>query len=202
MLYVQQSLNPDEEIVHVGHFHWMYTFSAMMWVVMGAAVMLGILYGTYFFEVFKTMQTQFRGLPDHLYDRAWSEVAAAKGGMLTIIQSQHIGIKIGACVALLFGIFVFIQKMIIKATTEICLTTDRIILKRGLVARHIEEIAVGSIEGVEVRQGILGRMLNYGMVCVRGMGVGNVALPPIEDPVGFRRSIDRARELKKGGGAL
>jgi hypothetical protein len=46
---------------------------------------------------------------------------------------------------------------------------------------------------VNVLQGILGRIFNYGRVMVRGMGVGEVILPPIEDPIKFRRAIEKAR---------
>lgn len=44
MLYVQQSLGPDEELVHIGKFHWIYTFNAFMailWGVLGTTVVVG-----------------------------------------------------------------------------------------------------------------------------------------------------------------
>jgi len=39
----------------------------------------------------------------------------------------------------------------------------------------------------------LGRIFNYGRVMVRGMGVGEVVLPPVEDPISFRRAIEEAK---------
>ena len=51
MLYIQQSLNPNEEIIKVGHFHWWYTFSAALWLVFGVIAMGAILYGAYFWEI-------------------------------------------------------------------------------------------------------------------------------------------------------
>ena len=88
--------------------------------------------------------------------------------------------------------------MIIKHTTEICLTTDRLALKQGWISRYTAEISVDRIEGVDVFQGILGRMLDFGYVSVRGMGVGEITLPQIAEPVDFRRAIERARSVKKG----
>jgi len=69
-----------------------------------------------------------------------------------------------------------------------------LILKRGMVARHVDEMSVDRIEGVNVIQGILGRLMDFGFVVVRGMGVGEVVLPQIEDPIGFRKAINRARD--------
>jgi len=67
-----------------------------------------------------------------------------------------------------------------------------------MIARHVAEINVDRIEGVDVAQGMLGRMMNFGFVAVRGMGVGEIVLPQIAEPVNFRRAIERSRSLKKG----
>jgi hypothetical protein len=44
-------------------------------------------------------------------------------------------------------------------------------------------------------------MLGYGRVCIRGMGVGEVMLPPIESPIEFRRAVNEAKSmlLERGG---
>ena len=39
----------------------------------------------------------------------------------------------------------------------------------------------------------MGRLFGYGRVMVRGMGVGEVVLPPIEQPIRFRKAIEKAR---------
>ena len=51
MLYVQQSLGPDEELVHIGKSHWMYTAHAFMnilWGILGS--ILVILIGIYAYK--------------------------------------------------------------------------------------------------------------------------------------------------------
>jgi len=88
--------------------------------------------------------------------------------------------------------------MIAKMSTEIAITNSRLIYKRGVVARHAGEIAVDRIEGVTVLQTILGRVFNYGRLSVRGMGIGEVVLPSIENPLGFRQAIERAK-VESGG---
>lgn len=196
MLYVEQSLSPNEEIIRIGEFHWFYTLNAALWIVFGFIGFFGILYGGYYVEVSMAMRQEFSGLPKALQGQAWAEIVNARGGMMAIISNLHIGIKLAAFASLVLGILAFANKMIIKATTEICITTDRLILKRGVIARHVDEMSVDRIEGVNVVQGVLGRMMDFGFVVVRGMGVGEVVLPQIEDPIGFRKSIDRARDTE------
>jgi uncharacterized membrane protein YdbT with pleckstrin-like domain len=92
--------------------------------------------------------------------------------------------------------------MIVKATTEIAITSERLVYKKGLIARHVGELNIDRIEGVSVRQGVFGRILGYGRVIVRGMGVGEVMLPSIEDPITFRGAIQEALSMQSKGGNM
>jgi hypothetical protein len=49
-------------------------------------------------------------------------------------------------------------------------------------------------------QGVLGRIFGYGRVSVRGMGVGEVILPPIEDPLSFQKAVNEAKSIQETGG--
>ena len=116
-------------------------------------------------------------------------------GTLEAIRALHPGIRIMSFIVFALGLLSFAQMMIIKATTEIAITSNRLVYKRGLVARQVGEMSIDRIEGVNVQQSILGRLLNYGRLAIRGMGVGEVVLPPIEDPIAFRKAIEQARSL-------
>lgn len=177
MLYVQQSLAPDEELVHIGKFHWMYTVNAFMAIFWGLVGSIAVI-------VFAVYAYTFMGL----YARPDITVIES-------IQSLHPAIRVVSFLVFIFGLLRFASMMIVKATTEIAVTTSRLVYKRGLVARHVGEISIDRIEGVNVFQTILGRIFNYGRVMVRGMGVGEVVLPPIEDPISFRRAIEKAKAL-------
>ncbi len=174
MLYVQQSLSPGEELVHVGHFHWMYTVNALMgifWGIVGCvAVMAAAIY----------LQLRF----GHGFEAP---------GLLGMIRETHPGVRLGAFFVLLLGLLHFAHQMIIKATTEVAVTTSRIIYKRGLVARYVGEMSIDRIEGINVLQTVMGRILNYGRLMIRGMGVGEVILPTLADPITFRKAIEKAR---------
>jgi uncharacterized membrane protein YdbT with pleckstrin-like domain len=176
MLYIEQSLGPNEELVHVGKFHWMYTVQAFMAIIWGIIISLMIVVGGVI--VYKQMN--------------WfpAELPIFEG-----VQYLHPGLRIASFIAFVLGLLSFAQLMVVKATTEIAITNSRLVYKRGLVARHVGEMSIDRIEGVNVLQTILGRLFNYGRLAVRGMGIGEVILPPIEDPLAFRQAIEKARTI-------
>lgn len=200
MLYVQQSLGPDEEILMAARFHWMYTLSAVMWIVFGISISIALAYGAIWLEINSGIRDAFTNLPAELYDQAEAEVVARRGGYMQILWGLHPAFRIGILASFVMGLFMFANMMIIKATTEIAVTTDRLIYKRGLIARNVGELSIDRVEGVALIQGILGRILGYGKVSIRGMGVGEVVLPPIEEPVEFRRAVNEARMISERGG--
>ena len=173
MYYVQQSLGKNEELIHVGHFHWMYTVGAITHIIWGIILCVIVLIGSYM------IQTQVMGVEDN--------------GFFASVRSSHVGVRLLAFLMIVYGLLSFARMMIVKITTEIAVTNTRLIYKRGLIARHVGEIAIDRIEGVNFLQGLLGRMLNYGRVVIRGMGIGELILPPIADPVLFRKAIDKAK---------
>ena len=176
MLYIQQSLGPNEELVHVGKFHWMYTVHAFMSIVWGMIGSVLVIVGS----VYMYKQMGYIRL-----NVSW----------LDVIRELHPGLRIFSFVVFLMGLLGFAQRMVIKATTEIAITNTRLVYKRGLIARQVGELSIDRIEGVNVLQTVMGRILNYGRLAVRGMGIGEVVLPPIEDPIKFRQAIEKARSI-------
>jgi len=200
MLYVQQSLGSDEEVIVTGRFHWMYTVQAVLWIIFGLAVGIAVGYGGIWMTVTETMRELYPGLQDELFDKAWGMVVKDNGGYLNIIWSLNPILRFSILGFFILGLFFFMHLMIVKATTEIAVTSERVIYKKGLIARHVGELGIDRIEGTSVSQGLLGRLLGYGCVIVRGMGVGEVILPPIEDPIAFRKAVLESRVMKSKGG--
>jgi Bacterial PH domain len=60
------------------------------------------------------------------------------------------------------GIAVFLRVMVPIWTTEIGVTSDRVIVKRRFLARHTDEIQLSAIEEINVDQGLFGRLLDFG----------------------------------------
>lgn len=73
---------------------------------------------------------------------------------------------------------------------EQAVTNKRVILKVGLVSRKSEEMKLTSIETVEIRQSIFGRILGFGTVKVTGRGISDVVFKHINDPMVVKRAIE------------
>lgn len=74
--------------------------------------------------------------------------------------------------------------------TELGLTNKRVISKAGIISRRSEEMKLGSIETVEIDQGVLGRILGYGNIRVSGRGISDVILDKVSDPMAVKRAIE------------
>ena len=74
-------------------------------------------------------------------------------------------------------------------TTETDVTNLRVVHKTGFIKRRTFEMSLDKVESVDVNQSILGRMLNYGNVTVRGVGEGAETIDTIASPLDFRNHI-------------
>ena len=74
-------------------------------------------------------------------------------------------------------------------TTETDVTNMRVVHKTGFVRRRTFEMSLDKVESVDVNQSILGRLLNYGSVTVRGVGEGAETIDTIASPLAFRSHI-------------
>ena len=74
-------------------------------------------------------------------------------------------------------------------TTETDVTNLRVVHKTGFIKRRTFEMSLDKVESVDVNQSILGRLLNYGDVTVRGVGEGFETIKTIASPLAFRNSI-------------
>lgn len=95
---------------------------------------------------------------------------------------------IGAAL-LIIALYLLLGAFFSRWTTELAITNRRIIFKRGFIRRHTIEMNMDKIESVDVDQSILGRILNYGDITVRGTGTGLEPLKDIDDPIGFRNHV-------------
>ena len=74
-------------------------------------------------------------------------------------------------------------------TTETDVTNLRVVHKTGFIKRRTFEMSLDKVESVDVNQSILGRILNYGSVTVRGVGEGAETINTIASPLDFRNHI-------------
>ena len=92
------------------------------------------------------------------------------------------------------GLLFLIVAAVRYFTTELAITNKRVIAKFGLVSRSTIEINLQKIESIQVNQGILGRILNYGSIVVSGAGNPQAPIPGISSPLQFRRAFVDTQE--------
>ncbi len=92
------------------------------------------------------------------------------------------------------GAVIWLSRSVHKWTTVIAVTSSRVILKVGLIARKSREISLLTIEKINVRQSLYGRFFGYGMLIIRGTGGAKIELPSIDRPLALRREIRQAKQ--------
>jgi hypothetical protein len=116
-------------------------------------------------------------------------IGFAIGAMVLKTPSIRIGLLVGAMIALFLGLFQMIRAWIVAVNTEIIVTTRRVIYKTGFISRNTVEMNLDKVESVLVNQGILGRMLDFGTVIIRGVGAGLEPVDNIGAPLELHRHV-------------
>lgn len=79
-------------------------------------------------------------------------------------------------------------------SSEYGITNKRVLMKVGFIRRNSLEIFLQKVESVYVKQGIIGRILNYGIIVISGTGGSKDPFPFIPDPLMFRRKVQEQIE--------
>ena len=108
---------------------------------------------------------------------------------LTVLGWASIVGRIIFILLTLAAIFFAIKEWLQQWITEIAVTDRRVIVKTGLIRRHTAEMNMDKVESVTVYQPVLGRLLDYGSVHVRGTGEGLGHLDYIKSPILLRNTI-------------
>lgn len=125
-----------------------------------------------------------------LYAKGLAVLAvAAVVWLLPAGDAQRPVLHWAAALVALVGLLLLAKSWFDQAITEIAVTDRRVIYKRGLVQRHTAEMNLDKVETVGVDQSILGRMLGYGTVDLRGTGGGIEGIRTVSDPLVFRSAI-------------
>ena len=76
-----------------------------------------------------------------------------------------------------------------RLTEEFAVTNKKIVSKRGFIARNTDELLLSKIEGIDVEQGMLARILGCGSLKVTGPGQQVVVFPGIDNPIDVKNQI-------------
>jgi len=116
-------------------------------------------------------------------------VALAASSTVPEQPGLSLGLKAAAAVLGLWALLSGLNAVIRRSTTELAVTDRRVIFKTGVFRRNSMEMNLSKVETVGVNQSILGRILGYGTVTVRGTGGSFEPVPFIGDPLAFRSTI-------------
>jgi uncharacterized membrane protein YdbT with pleckstrin-like domain len=101
-----------------------------------------------------------------------------------------VGAPIGVLLVLA-ALMAWLDAWITRLTTEIAVTSRRVIVKRGLIRRSTMEMNAGRIESVQVDQSIAGRCVGFGTVTIRGTGAGIEPIAKVAAPLAMREAVGR-----------
>ena len=95
---------------------------------------------------------------------------------------------------LVVGIFILLWVWTRFASTELAIANKRIIAKFGFINRSTVELNLSRVESLQVHQGLLGRMFDFGSILVSGAGNPQAPIPGIADPLEFRKRFMEATD--------
>ena len=84
-------------------------------------------------------------------------------------------------------------------TTELAITTRRVIVKHGFIRRRTVEININKVESIQVDQEVLGRMFNFGTLVIAGAGDPQAPIAGISSPMEFRKAFIEAQDRARVG---
>lgn len=117
--------------------------------------------------------------------------------LLLAICAFYGGLFLIADLAGLITFLGYLSALMVYYTSEFAITNQRVISKSGFIRRYSFENALNRIEGVEVEQSILGRLLDYGTIRIRGVGGSAELFPTVPNPLLFRHKVQTQIQRQK-----
>jgi uncharacterized membrane protein YdbT with pleckstrin-like domain len=114
-------------------------------------------------------------------------------------KGEATALAIVGAILLAAGGLVLALGIVRRASTEIVVTTRRVLIKTGILERRTVELLLSKIESVDVTETVTGRMMGFGKVMLRGTGGTPEMFDRIADPLEFRRQIQSQVDALPGG---
>jgi len=157
--YLDREVQGDEKVIYASHLHWI----------------------VYHFGVTSTIAGALLGHYGHRISIPLVGETFAGYFDLGITYLSLVVVVIGA-LHLVFG---FIRQI----STELVITSRRVIAKHGLISTTTFEVMLARVEGANIDQTILGRLLGYGTVMVKGTGGGISPIDHVANPYRFHAAL-------------
>lgn len=100
----------------------------------------------------------------------------------------------GGAALIIIGLIVIGIGMARRSTTEMAVTTRRVVIKTGLASRKTIEMLLNKVESIEVSEPAWGRFLGYGSIVVIGTGGTLEPFHLMAHPLEFRSQVQQQIE--------
>lgn len=119
-------------------------------------------------------------------------------GHISLWSLSHL-IALGLVLLPVFGLgLIFLVMAFVRyKTTELAITSKRVIVKLGFIQRRTVEININKVESIQVDQAILGRIFNFGTLVISGAGNPQAPITGISAPMDFRKAFIEAQDQAK-----
>ncbi|HYZ97578.1 MAG TPA: PH domain-containing protein [Acidimicrobiales bacterium] len=125
-------------------------------------------------------------------------VGALVVGILALAYDLHPGLQIPAGVLVLIALLWFAWRYARWVTTNFVVTTDRLIYRHGVLAKHGIEIPLDRVNTVFFRQGIFERILKAGDLVIESAGeMGRQRFSDVRQPSAVQNEIYRQIEANE-----
>lgn len=164
MSYVEKNLVPGETLLYQTRHHWIVllgpAIAGLVLDLAGAALLVMAILGK--------------------NDTSGSAAGAVSGSNIMIV---------GAVLLLIGGGAIFLYGVAKRNATEMAVTNKRVLIKTGMASRRTLDLMLGRVESIGVEETVLGRMLDFGTVILRGTGGTPEAFIQIAHPQEFRHRV-------------
>ena len=175
MGYVEESLQPGEVVVHRAFIHW------------SILAVPGVLASGSLLSVLLTLMLGPR--------RHWKGQSS--------IDWEFAGPIIICCGFLfLIALLLLVDARIKYRSSDFVITNRRVILKTGWLRRKMGELFLSEIEGIQVDQSMMGRLLDFGTLTVAGTGGSKVQFKGIQAPMRLRDALQTSVSAGKANSSF
>jgi uncharacterized membrane protein YdbT with pleckstrin-like domain len=137
-----------------------------------------------------------------IFGLAGAYLLSGMPGTAVIQPDQEKYARIGGAVLLVFALISIVISFVRRNSVEMAVTNKRVTVKVGLMSRSTEEMMLSRIESIMVHQTVMGRMLGYGTITLRGVGGTPDPFPSIAHPLEFRRQVQQQLDALQGPAPL
>ena len=176
-MYVRRSLITSEKIIYQAYPHWLFYLDL---------IGLGFFLTCSYLLLNEPVFIQ-QNIPELLLWIPW-------------LSTEYLNVSVwdlGLETLMFIGFMVIWEAFVDNKTTELVITSNRILHKTGLLSRTVIELKLIKFESIIVKQSLAGRIFNYGTITITGMSRMQTTVPHIVAPLKFKKQLWQILEQEK-----